>query len=360
MRALIVLLLVIIGQPLAALELLGGPGEPAPQRSLDVSLLVFNPGIAEDTAQNRQAGIFPEIRNAEARYLPYALRRTLVDSNQWGAVRVIPEPDKSAELLVSGRILVSDGATLSIAVEAHDATGYRWLAKTYTGTAAEIAYEAAQRRARRPFQDVYNEVANDLLQLRRAFSESQLRAIRNVAQLRYATSLAPEAFGSYLGVTADGLQLALRLPANNDPMMQRILRIREQEFSFIDTADEQFATLYPEMTPVYDLWRQFQREQLLYREVREDRLLERDKPAAGTYQAYKQSYNNYRWAKLQAQEMKLLAKGFNNEIAPTTMDIEGTVVNLSGSLDERYREWRRILRQIYKLETGNLPPNLVD
>ena len=37
---------------------------------------------------------------------------------------------------------------------------------------------------------------------------------------------------------------------------------------------------------------------------------------------------------------------------PVFLNLEGTVVNLNGSLDERYREWRRILRQIYTIETG--------
>jgi hypothetical protein len=179
-----------------------------------------------------------------------------------------------------------------------------------------------------------------------------LKNIRRIAELRYAGALAPDAFGDFLSVDELGLYSIRRLPALNDPMLNRVERIREQEYLFIDTADDQFAELYTEMTPVYDLWRQFQREQMLYRTAHDARLANRDKPRKGSYQAYKQSYSGFKWAKIQGQEMKLLAEGFNNEIAPTTMEIEGTVVKLNGSLDERYREWRRILREIYNLETG--------
>ena len=72
--------------------------------------------------------------------MPYALRRTLVDSNQWGAVRVLPGQHPGAELLLTGRILQSDGATLSIRLRAHDSRGREWINQVYTATAADTAY----------------------------------------------------------------------------------------------------------------------------------------------------------------------------------------------------------------------------
>jgi hypothetical protein len=336
-----------------ATELTVNTGEPNEHEALNVGLVVFNPGLARDSAKTRKLGIFPVIRNAEARYLPYAIRRTLVDTNHWGAVRVLPEPDKSTELLITGRIEQSDGSTLSITVTASDSSGRIWMDRNYTATAAENAFEAAQRRSRRPHQDLYNQIVNELLAFRQALSPRDLQNIRRVGELRYAGTLAPDVFGDFLSVDEQGLYSVRRLPAHNDPMLNRIQRIREQEYLFIDTADDQFAELYTEMTPVYDLWRQFQREQMQYRTAHDARLANRDKPDKGTYQAYRQSYNGFKWAKIQGQEMKLLAQGFNNEIAPTTMEIEGTVVKLNGSLDERYREWRRLLREIYNLETGD-------
>lgn len=338
--------------PAAGLELQINEAEPDPRDALEISLVVLDPGIERDSSQDRQRGIYPEIRQAEASYLPYALRRTLVDSNYWGAVRVLPEAEASAEVLISGRILRSDGVELILALSARDSRGRLWFEREFRASAGENAYEAAQRHARRPFQDLYNEVANELLMARQGLSDRELETIRRISKLRYAITLAPSAFGHFLTVDAQGENQLLRLPASDDPMMARIDRIREQEYLFIDTTDEQYAELYTQMTPVYDLWRQFQREQLVYRSAYEARLAERDKPRSGSYQDLKQSYNNYRWAKLQRQEMKLLAEGFDNEVAPTNLVVEGTVVKLSGSLDERYREWQRILREIYVLETG--------
>ena len=153
-RACFVLLLAsLFGSRAGAVELIVNAGEPGQREALNIGLVVFDPGLVTDTARARKLGIFPEIRNAEARYLPYAIRRTLVDSNHWGAVRVLPEPDKSTELLISGRIEQSDGTTLSITVTASDSSGRVWVERTYSATAAENAYQASQRRSRRPFQD---------------------------------------------------------------------------------------------------------------------------------------------------------------------------------------------------------------
>lgn len=333
-------------------ELQINAAEHNPAQALEIGLVVFHPGFDGDSGEARKQGIFPEIREAEASYLPYALRRTLVDSNHWGAVRVLPTVSSGTELQLIGRIISSNGAELRFHLEARDARGHIWLDREFSAQATETAYQAAERKRRRPFQDLYNEVANELLKARNQLSAKELARIRSTAELRYANSLLPDAFGSFLQSTETGQYQVLRLPAREDPMLSRVNRIREQEYLFIDTADEQYAELYTEMMPVYDLWRQFQREQVVYREAYDKRLADREKPRKDSYQALKQNYNNFRWAKLQRQEMKMIAEGFDNEVAPTTVELEGNVFRLSGSLDERYREWRRILKQIYTLETG--------
>ncbi len=333
-------------------ELLMRSTAPPPHRALEIGLVVLDPGTGGDSLANRQQGVFQDVRAAESRYLPFALRRALVDSNQWGAVRVLPGSDPGYELLVSGRILVSNGAELSLALRVRDSLDDVWLEKTYSFVAEENAYLETERRLRRPFQDLYHQFANDLLALKQQRSDKQLLRIREVSELRYAADLLPDAFGNYLGRDETGQITVERLPAEDDPMVARIRQVREQEYLFIDTTDQQYADLYTEMTPVYDLWRQYLWEQLAYREAWETRLAERDKPRRGSYQAMKQTYNNYKWEKIQREEMQTLAEGFDNEVAPTAMELEGKVVKLNGSLDQRYREWRDILRQIYQLETG--------
>ena len=56
---------------------------------LDVGIVNFDAGIPRKNNVDK-SGIYPEVRMAEARYLPYHIKTTLQGTGYWGAVRVIP------------------------------------------------------------------------------------------------------------------------------------------------------------------------------------------------------------------------------------------------------------------------------
>jgi len=49
-------------------------------------------------------------------------------------------------------------------------------------------------------------------------------------------------------------------------------------------------------------------------------------------------------------EYRDLSVGFNNEIAPAILQLNEQVHGLSGTMEEQYIQWRRILRQLFALE----------
>jgi len=321
------------------------------QDMLDVGLVIFSPGIPLDESLHSKLGIFPEIRKAEAQFMPVLLRQVLLATNAWGVVRVLPDKQVSSELLVNGKIRQSDGSRLVLEVSAWDATGRQWLDKTYTDTATERDYPATEGGD--PFIDLYRQIANDLLAFRQRLDRRQLQVIREVALMRYAASLSEEAFGSYLQRDPEGIYSLVRLPAEGDPMMVRVERIRNQEHLFVDTVDEQYVNLYEEMAPTYNLWRQYGREQALYQQDYEARAQTRERIGQrGTFSAMEQTYNTYKQIKIQEQDLDEMALGFNNEVAPTVMEASGKVFRLSGTLESQYNEWRSILREIFAIETG--------
>ena len=321
------------------------------QDMLDVGLAIFNPGIPLDEASHSILGIFPEIRKAESQFMPVLLRQVLLASGAWGVVRVLPDEQIISELLVTGKIRQSDGSRLELAIEARDATGRQWLDKTYVDVASALDYPATEGSD--PYIDLYRQIANDLLEYRQGLDERELRTIRQVAFLRYAASLSEDAFGGYLQQDEQGIYSVVRLPAEGDPMIARVERIRDQEHLFVDTVDEQYVDLFDEMAPTYSLWRQYSRDQALYKEDYEARAQTKERIGRrGTFTAMEQTYNTYKQTKIQEQDLDEMATGFNNEVAPTVMEASGRVFRLSGNLNAQYNEWRGILREIFALETG--------
>lgn len=329
------------------LETVPQPLTPA----LSLVVASFDPGLPASSVGLSRAGIFPEIRKAEARFMPVLLRQVLQDSNAWGPVRVLPEPQSTAELQIDGRILHSDGRTLALHIRATDASGAIWLDRSYRDESQPGDFTASGSID--PFVDLYRQVANDLLAAHRERSSDSLQQLPTIALLRQATLLAPEAFVGYLTETDTGGYALRRVPAEEDPMLGRVQRIRDQEYRFVDAVDQQYVDLFDTMQPTYNLWRQFGREQAEYREDYQRRLAQRDRAGPrGTFAAMEQTYNAFKWSKIQQQDLEDLALGFNNEVQPTVLDVSGSVYRLSGSLESQYAQWRDILGDIFRLESG--------
>lgn len=315
---------------------------------LDVGVVVFEAGLEE--AGDPGPGVYPRVRKVESTFLPVNLRQALVDSNAWGVVRVLPEPSALSELNVRARLLQSTGLRLQLEVRVEDATGALWFERRYVASSSDADFPV--QPGDDPFRDLYHQVANEMLAYRDALGSDRLREIRRVAFLRYARSLSPETFSGYLG-EADGIYRVQRLPAEGDGMIERVERIRNQEYLFVDNVDEQYTRLQREMAPAYNLWRQYDREQAIFRAEYEQRVAERGRQGRrGSFSAMQQVYNQYKVAKTQQQDIRELARGFDNETAPTVLETSGRIFRLTGTLDSQYSEWRQILRRIFALETG--------
>ena len=87
---------------------------------LDIGVVIFDPGLESDEDADF---VYPEVRRAEARYMPYLLVDAIQSSGAWGAVRVVPNENQAMDLLVSATILESHGEELKLDVVATDATG---------------------------------------------------------------------------------------------------------------------------------------------------------------------------------------------------------------------------------------------
>ena len=334
-------------------------------RFVDVSIQIFTRAVPPPTAAEHQdkqerdkkdpngpkAEPVQAVLATETRLLPMYLRYRLEQSGSFGAVRVVPQPDQGAELRITGEILKSDGSVLELAIKAQDSSGKIWLDRSFKGTAAPSQSLNGDQLAQDDFASLFGEIVSALKQQAQQLDSSHYDNIHNVALLRYGLGLAPAAFSPYLDEDKDGTVSIKRMPANDDPLFKRILDIRDREYQFIDVVDEDYGRFYTKAYPLYVLWRQSEREQVESSTSRNTEALANTGGfSRGSYHALLQSYNNYRWVKLQELYVDELGEGFTNEVEPTQVELNDSVFRLTGNLDQQYRQWRDILAQLLALD----------
>ncbi|MEJ2442250.1 MAG: hypothetical protein P8Y42_02170, partial [Exilibacterium sp.] len=237
---------------------------------LDVGINIFDPGL-ENAADKEDQVIFPEVRKAEARYIPVHLMETLQSSAAWGAVRVIPNDQSAVDVVVDGKIIQSDGERLTVLVAVHDASGREWFQREYTSLASRYAYDPKRTDDLEPFQGIYNRIANDIYKYRHQMDVAKIRKVRVISELKFAQNFSPEAFGNHLEQNKKGQYQIKRLPAKNDPMLNRIRNIRERDYLFVDTLQDYYGTFVKEMETPYQEWRrQSYDEVIAARELRKN------------------------------------------------------------------------------------------
>lgn len=349
---------------------------------LDVGIMNFDAGIPENNDAD-ESGVYPEVREAEARYLPYHLKTTLQGTGFWGAVRVIPSRYVFTDVTLTGRIEQSDGEFVTVRVNVEDARGQHWFEKTYSMQTGITSYSENRDLSKDPYQKVFNEIANDLRTHAATLTQDEVRRIRQVSEMKFFADMAPTVFGEYLTANEDGITSLVRLPAQNDPMAERLRQIRARDHLVIDTLNEHYANFYYGIAIPYESWRETSREQAVnYRQVKRAATLRAllgvvvvagsmsiDTGASSRSAARAKSAARYvgvnrgvgtiisAWnlrqsANIHRENIKELSESFGAEAAPLVVRVEGETRRLTGTAEAQYETWRKLLKDIYQAETG--------
>jgi hypothetical protein len=365
-------------------------------RLLDVGIHVLQTPATQAAAKGGAAGTSaeesdpkdggasnPEIQAAEARFIPFHLKQTLQHTGYWGAVRVVPDRSEDVDVSVTGRLLESNGETLRLQFQVADVTGRVWFDNEYSAVATKKSYASLKEKDYDPYQDLYNRVANDMLAYLQKLGAPEIAEIRRVSMLKFANGIAPYAFAGYLVQNSSGITHVNRLPADNDPMYQRVQRIRAREYMFIDTVNQYYGNLYDDMRGPYGQWRKSYLEELDQQRALEKQAWERrilgvaaivgavligsrwggtsagniasGVMVIGGVEVFRSGSQFANDAKIHADAIKELGASFKGDVAPIVDEVEGRTVKLSGSVDTQYAEWRRTLREMFVAETGQSP-----
>ena len=348
---------------------------------LDVGVAIFDPGIDElDDDQEQLTN--HQVRLAESRYAPYLLSETLQRSANWGIVRLMPNENSPMDVFINGVILESNGETMSMRVSVSDSTGRQWYQKEYEQAISQFSYDPSQRQQNDPFQILYNNIANDLLEWRQKnISEPDITEIRTISEMLFAKRFSSQVFDSYLAQNRNGVYQITSLPSDDDPLLQRIRDIRERDFMFIDTIQDYYATYVRQMRLPYDSWREQSYNETI--ELRELEASARRRFIAGAATvvagiaaatqgsnygtqiggaaavgagAYliRSGFDKRAEAQMHMEALEELGQSLEDEVAPQVISLEDRSITLTGSVEEQYEQWREILADLYAAEVGQL------
>jgi len=349
---------------------------------LDIGIIQFAEGVAKDN-DPADSGVYEEIRSAESRYLAYHLKTTLQGTGHWGAVRVIPSRNAFTDVIINARIEESDGEFITLDVSVSDARGKTWYQKSYATQTGVSSYSINRDRRQDPYQKVFNDIANDMQAYVAAMPPQSIAEVRQVSELQFFADMSPQAYGEHLARDEDGVLKVLRLPAENDPAVDRLRQIRERDRLVVDTLNEHYANFYYGIAIPYSSWRKTAREESInYRQVkrsaalqtlmgavvlagslaadtdhggRQSQRVNRSLQAIGIQQGFEtmmRGFTRRSEASMHLESIKELSESFGAEAAPMVVSVEGQSRRLTGTAAAQYESWRRLLKEIYETETG--------
>ena len=348
----------------------GLPGEVSPippplaeGELLDIGVEVFDPGLGDGGPgfeASEQAN--QQVRESEAAFFAVLLVRALQDTGQFGRVRMVPRGSATVDLLARGRIHRSSGARLALQLEVSDSSGRRWLRRGYIQYAEPQSYLDSFESDVEPFQALYDQFAADLVRALARKKSQRLEELRQISELRYGARLAPALFSDYLKIKRKGKVVLQRLPAHDDPMLERLRRIRGRDELFLDLLTERYEAFYSEMNRPYDNYRatSFEAEMALRYARVQAYLANRISWYSGPRDFYRRKSPMIsqreiyfrRQAALQARYLEDIVDTFAVVIEPLRLELDGEMVRFEGTIEDQYRQWQEMLEEIFVSETG--------
>ncbi len=347
---------------------------------LDVIIPVFSPGLSDSAAEYEEEGIWPELRRAEANRFAYKLKTALDESGKFGAVRVAPNSTASGDLFAVGEIIESNGQELEFSLRVVDASGKQWLNETIDHEVGEGFYKNPRNDGKDPYDPAFDKAAQAIIKALLKQKQSELAQLQNINDLRFAASFNEQAFNEYLDTSGQQIKL-VSMPSDADPLFERVKSIQVREQLFVDNLQQNYSAFSQQMDDSYLAWQEASATEMqLRKEAKTKSIWKMIGGAvligAAVAAATSGSSNDPRFgrdlatvaggiggavlissgfksreeAKFHQEALNELGESVNLEMAPQVMTYEEESVELTGDIDEQFRQWRAFLNRMYQLE----------
>jgi hypothetical protein len=365
---------------------------------LDVAVPTFSPGFPMlsnnkdiDYYELEEQEIWPQLRRTEAKLFAVETKNALEASRAFGSVRVVPDANTTADIFVLGTIIESDSENVEVEYSVIDATGELLGRKTFDHTVSENFFRDQRNAGVNPYQPLFDEARNYILSLIFKLSEERKKNIQQVALMRFASYYNPEAFGQYVSSQVKRksnrryMKFYLEgLPADDDPMLERIKNLRLQEMLFVDRLQDNYDTFYYETEDAYSTWQSETLPEIVrLREARNERNLKAGLgvglavlagilasksgnssssatrgvntagavlAGVGSISAISDAFRSNAEMKVQNAIIEEQGEAVDLTLSPTEMQFEEDIVELQGTASEQYTQWKQYLREIYLQE----------
>ena len=343
---------------------------------LDVIIPVFSPGLSDSAAEYEEEGIWPELRRAEANRFAYKLKTALDESGKFGAVRVAPNSTASGDLFAVGEIIESNGQELEFSLNVVDASGKQWLNDTIEYEVGEGFYKNPRNDGKDPYDPAFDKAAQAIIEALLKQQQSELAQLQNINDLRFAASFNEQAFMEYLDTSGQQIKL-VSMPSDADPMFQRVKSIQVREQLFVDNLQQNYSAFSQQMDDSYLAWQEASATEMQLRKEAKtksiwkmiggavligaavaaatsgssnDPRFARDLATVAGGVLISSGFKSREEAKFHQEALNELGESVNLEMAPQVMTYEEESVELTGDIDEQFRQWRDFLNRMYQLE----------
>jgi hypothetical protein len=345
---------------------------------LDVAIPVFDPGIPEDFDKLEDDAIWPQLRRAEANRFALKTKEALQETGVFGAVSVAPSPQVTAEVYVLGKIEESNSEDIKISIEVVDISGRLWDKETFKHRVTGGFYRDKRNNGKDSYSPIFDDIADHIVSLLKRRKEAQKEELKHIADIRFAQSFSPEIFSDHLVTDRNGYVSLLSLPAANDPSYTRIRPLRVQDQLFVDRIQSQYEGFSAKTDESYLTWQQETLPSIV-----DARKAKRATIAKGVLAAVligaavagatdndgsglqdvatvgaaigggllvKSALDSRREARVHLATIDELGESLDIEVDPQVVELEDKTLELTGTAQEQYLQWKSHLKEIYELE----------
>ncbi|MDT0595726.1 hypothetical protein [Glaciecola petra] len=365
---------------------------------LDVAIPAFDPGFPLDNFgeidgdELEEQGIWPQLRRTEAKIFAADMKAALDDKKVFGTVSVVPDASTPSDLFVLGEIGKSDSEEVEITITVADSTGEIWGKESFEHTVSQGFMRDQRNQGKNPYEPVFKRASDYVVSLLSKLSIDEKTYIKNMSLMRYARYYSPESYDDFINTDLkrkNGQRYykfeLTKLPDPNDPMLKRIEDLRAQELLFVDRLQDNYEVFQAETREAYGTWQEETLPEVIAaRKAKTERntkavvggiaailaaiLIAKsaekdDRPSdqkaleigavaagIGSIWAINESFKNNSRLKVHSAVIEEQGQALDLSVSPTVIDFENQTIELQGTAQEQYLQWKTHLRKMFNEE----------